>query len=166
MQNGPDPMAWGDATSTVVQALTGMALLVGLVGGLATLTQGERLRRRLKVHTEVLSTLPDGDDAGRMRQIVSLDVLALHDLTFPNPRSETRRLRGIADWWILPTFLVGMVGVIWQELLGGTIEGRWGVAYFVFAGVAGAGLGVSYVRWRRAQRLNAAAIEAATTPEA
>ena len=60
-----------------------------------------RLRRRLKVHTEVLSTLPDGGDADRMRQIVSLDVLALHDLTSPDPRSATRRLHGIADWWRL-----------------------------------------------------------------
>lgn len=75
----------------IVNGLTALATLGGLVVLVGSLTRGERLRRRLKAHVEILGGVPDGEDADRMREIVALDVSRLHRLVFPRSDDELRR---------------------------------------------------------------------------
>lgn len=134
----------------MVQGLAALATAVGIGAAVATLTRGERLRRRLKMHADILSVLPAGDDADRLNEIVGRDVKDLHALVFPDPARRSRQLHEVHDWWILPVFFAGATGMV-ASLVGHEPRGLFALLLGIVGGVGLVGLFISSARWRRAR---------------
>lgn len=84
-------MGWDSWAATGGEVLTGLVLIVGLIGSLMAFTKTERLTRRLRSHTEVLAALPSGSANDLMQEIVDQDVRDLHGRLCEDPASAERR---------------------------------------------------------------------------
>jgi hypothetical protein len=106
-------MDWKAVGTFGVAVLGGFAVLIGIVNSLVTLTAGERLRRRLSAHLDILNKLPaqDGKDATTMSLIVSGEVERLRQITLADRNPALAKVRFITRISQLGNIAITVAGI-------------------------------------------------------